>query len=488
MVAVTTLSFDIAALELFLPLIVGARLVIATREQASDGSELLEVLRRERATVMQATPSTWQLLLDAGWRGNPKLKMFLRRRSPSPGLASQLLALQGELWNMYGPTETTIWSSTGIVAPGKGPVPIGPPIANTQFHVLDTHRQFVPLGAPGELYIGGTGVAHGYLNQPELTASKFSSDPFSKNTDALLYRTGDLVRWKMNGELEFLGRTDHQVKVRGFRIETGEIEATIVKHPEVKEAAVVARDDAKGSKYLAAYVVPSTLTAGQPVLPPELRAHLQKTLPEYMQPSAFVCLEELPRTPNGKIDRNALPAPDLAEIARTSYVAPTNETEQRMAAIWERILGLSKISAAANFFEIGGHSLLAAQLVARIEQAFGQKIPLAKLFQAPTIQQLSALLIGKTAPQGIPGLVALQAKGSRPPIFCLHGVPSMRLLAAELGDNQPFFVVNLPEDNKLKPPYRVEDIAAIHLETIQQVQPQGPYFLMGWCRGSAAGL
>jgi amino acid adenylation domain-containing protein len=483
LVAVTTLSFDIAALELFLPLLVGARLVVATREQASDGSELLEVLRRERATVMQATPSTWQLLLDAGWRGDPKLKMLCGGEALPRGLASQLLAVQGQLWNMYGPTETTIWSSTGIVAPGKGPVPIGPPIANTQFHVLDAHRQLVPLGAPGELYIGGTGVAVGYLNQPELTSSKFISDPFHNRKDAFLYRTGDLVRWQPNGELEFLGRTDHQVKVRGFRIETGEIESTIVKHPEVKEAAVVARDDAKGSKYLVAYVVPHTLIAGQPpALPPELRAHLQKTLPEYMQPSAFVCLEALPRTPNGKIDRNALPAPDLAEIAKTAYVAPANETEQRMAAIWEKILGLAKISAAANFFDIGGHSLLAAQLVARIEQSFGQKIPLAKLFQAPTIQQLSALLTGKSATQGVAGLVALQAKGSRPPIFCLHGVPSMRLLAAELGEDQPFFVVNLPEDNTVKAPYRVEDIAAIHLETIQQIQPQGPYFLLGWCR------
>ena len=483
LVAVTTLSFDIAALELFLPLIVGARLVIATREQASDGSELLEVLRRERATIMQATPSSWQMLLDAGWRGNPKLKMLCGGEALARGLASQLLALNRELWNMYGPTETTIWSSTGIVAPDKGPVPIGPPIANTQFHVLDTHRQLVPLGAPGELYIGGTGVACGYLNQPELTTSKFIPDSFSNRADALLYRTGDSVRWKMNGELEFLGRTDHQVKVRGFRIETGEIESTILKHPEVNEAAVVARDDAKGSKYLVAYVVPNTLTTGQPlVLPPELRAHLQKTLPEYMQPSAFVCLEALPRTPNGKIDRNALPAPDLAGIAKTSYVAPANDAEQRVAGIWEKILGLSKISTTANFFDIGGHSLLAAQLLARVEQSFGQKIPLAKLFQAPTIQQLSALLVGKAAPESVTGLVALQPKGSRPPIFCLHGVPSMRLLAAELGEDQPFFVVNLPEDATLTAPYCVEDMAAIHLKTIQQVQPQGPYFLVGWCR------
>jgi amino acid adenylation domain-containing protein len=483
LVAVTTLSFDIAALELFLPLIVGARLVIATREQASDGSELLEVLRRERATVMQATPSTWQLLLDAGWRGDPKLKMLCGGEALPRGLANQLLAVKGELWNMYGPTETTIWSSTGVVARGNGSVPIGPPIANTQFRVLDTQRQLVPLGVPGELYIGGTGVAVGYLNQPDLTSSKFIADPFSNHAKALLYRTGDLVRWRPNGELEFLGRTDHQVKVRGFRIETGEIESTIAKHPEVKETAVVARDDAKGSKYLVAYVVPHTVTAGQaPTLPSELRAHLQKTLPEYMQPSAFVCLEALPRTPNGKIDRNALPAPDLAEIAKTAYVAPANETEQRVAAIWEKLLGLSKISTAANFFDIGGHSLLAAQLLARIEQSFGQKIQLAKLFQAPTIQQISALLVGKSAPQDIPGLVALQSKGSRTPIFCLHGVPSMRLLAKELGQDQPFFLVNLSEDAPLHPPFRVEDLASIHLKTIQRVQPQGPYILVGWCR------
>jgi amino acid adenylation domain-containing protein len=483
LVAVTTLSFDIAALELFLPLMAGARLVIATREQVSDGSELLEVLRREQATVMQATPSTWQMLLDAGWRGNPKLKMLCGGEALGRELANRLLAVQGELWNMYGPTETTIWSSTGKVAPGKGPVPIGPPVANTRFHVLDTHCQLVPLGAPGELYIGGTGVACGYLNQPELTASKFVPDPFSNRADTFLYRTGDLVRWRMNGELEFLGRTDHQVKVRGFRIETGEIESTIAKHPEVKEAVVVARDDAKGGKYLVAYVVPNTLSGVQsPVLPSELRAHLQKTLPEYMQPSAFVCLEALPRTPNGKIDRNALPAPDLAEIAKTGYVAPANEAEQRMAGIWEKVLGLSRISATANFFDIGGHSLLAAQLSARIEQSFGQKIPLAKFFEAPTIQQLSALLVGKTVPQGSPGLVALQPKGSRPPIFCLHGVPSMRLLAAELGEDQPFFVVNLPEDAALKAPYCVEDIATMHLKTIQMIQPEGPYFLAGWCR------
>jgi amino acid adenylation domain-containing protein len=483
LVAVTTLSFDIAALELFLPLTVGARLVIATREQAADGSELLEVLRRSGATIMQATPTTWQMLLEVGWGGTPRVKMLCGGEALPRRLANQLLSVGGELWNMYGPTETTIWSSVVQVSRGTGPVPIGPPIANTQFYVLDSHLQQMPIGAPGELYIGGTGVAHGYHNRPELNREKFIPDSISGQRGSLLYRTGDLMRWKMNGELEFLGRTDHQVKVRGFRIETGEIEAAIIKHPGVKEAAVVAHEDERGGKSLVAYVVPIGLESGRhPAIPQDLRAVLQGQLPEYMQPSAFVCLGALPRTPNGKVDRKSLPALDLVEIAQASYVAPANETEQRVVAIWEKVLGIPTISTTANFFDVGGHSLLAAQLLARIDQSFGKKIPLAALFQSPTIQQMSALLTGKAASESIQGVATLQPGGSSMPIFCLHGVPSMRLLATELGQDQPFVMVNLPHDAKLTRPYRVEEIAAIHLKTIQKIQPEGPYFLAGWCR------
>jgi amino acid adenylation domain-containing protein len=485
LVAVTTLSFDIAALELFLPLTVGARLVIATREQAADGAELLAVLRRSRATIMQATPTTWQMLLAVGWEGNPRLKMLCGGEALARGLANELLATGGELWNMYGPTETTIWSSVAQVKRGTGPVPIGPPIANTQFHVLDANLQHVPVGAPGELFIGGAGVAHGYYNRPELNRDKFVPDPFSGQVSGQLslYRSGDMVRWKTNGELEFLGRTDHQVKVRGFRIETGEIEAAIVKHPGVKESAVVAREDGGRSKYLVAYFVPSPVEAGQvPAVSQDLRAALQQQLPEYMQPSAFVSLAVLPRTPNGKVDRNALPPPDLAEIAKASYVAPANETEKRVLAIWEKVLGISTISTNANFFDVGGHSLLAAQLLARIDQSFGKKIPLAALFQSPTIQQMSELLTGQTPSESMDGVATIQPRGSRTPIFCLHGVPSMRLLADELGEDQPFVTVNLPREARLTRPYRVEEIAAIHLKTIQRIQPEGPYFLAGWCR------
>jgi thioesterase domain-containing protein/acyl carrier protein len=290
------------------------------------------------------------------------------------------------------------------------------------------------------------------------------------------------VRWKTNGELDFLGRTDHQVKVRGFRIETGEIEAAIVKHPGVKESAVVAREDGGRSKYLVAYFVPRGMEAGPVPVSQDLRAALHEQLPEYMQPSAFISLAALPRTPNGKVDRNALPAPDLAEIAKASYVAPANETEKRVLAIWEKVLGISTISTNANFFDVGGHSLLAAQLLARIDQSFGKKIPLAALFQSPTIQQMSELLTGQTRSESMDGVATIQPKGSRTPIFCLHGVPSMRLLADELGQDQPFVTVNLPREARLTRPYRVEEIAAIHLKTIQKIQPEGPYFLAGWCR------
>jgi len=483
LVAVTTLSFDIAALELFLPLSVGARLVMATRQQASDGAALFDLLRRSRATMVQATPATWQMLLDTGWKGKPALKMLCGGEALSRPLADRLLRLPGELWNMYGPTETTIWSATGRVTPGAGPVMLGMPIANTEFHVLDKSLRPVPLGVPGELCIGGMGVAAGYLHQPGLTQEKFVANPFRSTQHERLYRTGDLVRWKPNGDLEFLGRTDHQVKVRGFRIETGEIEACLARHPAIRESAVITREENGGGKYLAAYVVPQA--AGErDGLQSSLRAHLQNALPEYMQPSVIVLLEALPRTPNGKLDRKALPAPDMARMAAAAPTLPANETERRMLELWEKVLGISGLSTTANFFDVGGHSLLAAQLLARIERAFGRKLPLTSLFQSPTIEALSQLVATRTfsAVSSVPGLAAIQPQGSKTPIFCLHGVPSMRNLALELGTDQPFYSVNLPDNADLSPPYSVEQLAEIHVKTIQRVQPEGPYFLTGWCR------
>ena len=394
LLSVTTIAFDIAALEVFLPLIVGARLVIA-REQETVGAELLRVLRRSGATVMQATPVTWQLLLDAGWSGDPPLKMLCGGEALPRTLADRLLATGGELWNMYGPTETTIWSSALRVEPGTDPVPIGPPIANTQFYVADQEGTLVPPGAPGELLIGGDGVAAGYIGRPELTRERFITDPFRPDPAARLYRTGDLVRLRGSGNLEFLGRSDNQIKLRGFRIELGEIEATLLRHPDVTDAVAVIGSDPSGEAGIHAYV---TINAPVPIPASMLRAWVGQSLPSYMVPSFVGFLPALPRTLNGKIDRRSLPAPNDEDGSEASgsvsveEAEPADDIQRRLVVIWRTLLGVHDITPASNFFELGGNSLLAAHLIARIETEFERRISLASLFQAATIGELAAVL------------------------------------------------------------------------------------------------
>lgn len=480
LVAVTTLSFDISAFELFLPLIAGAQVIVASRQETVDGMQLLALLQRSNATVMQATPATWRMLVDSGWKERGRLKMLCGGDVLPRKLADELLATGGELWNMYGPTETTIWSSALRVQHDSGPVPIGPPIANTRFYVMDQNQQLVPLCAPGELYIGGAGVALGYSNQSELTKDRFFSDPFSPGSKARLYRTGDIVRWRESGQIEFLGRTDNQVKIRGFRVETGEIESILTANADIREAAVTCFEDRSGSKSLVAYLVAQP--GSRKPSPEELRGYLQKTLPEYMQPSAFVWLGSLPRTANGKIDRKALPAPNNTEDSGAKHIPPANETERRMAEIWQQVLGVPNVSTHANFFDLGGHSLLAAQLLSKVEAAFHRRIPLAVLFQSATVQQLSAVLLGEISAAVTPGVLPIQPKGTKSPFFCINGWSEMRSLAVELGLDRPFLAVNIPDGKELNAPYRVEEIAALQIKIIQKIQPEGPYFLGGWCR------
>jgi amino acid adenylation domain-containing protein len=379
LLAVTTISFDIAALEMFLPLGVGARLVILDREETTDPALLMQAIQRHGGTVMQATPATWRSLLDAGWAGEPRLKIFCGGEALSRELADRLLKHSASLWNMYGPTETTIYSCIHRVESEEGLVPIGKPIAYTQFYVLDQHLQPVPMGIPGELHIGGAGLARGYLNQPELTAEKFIPHPFDDTPEARLYKTGDRVRYLADGNLEFLGRWDQQVKIRGFRIELGEIEAVLMQHPAVRENVVLAREDHPGGRRLVAYVVLSDqgkVTSNERGKDPNsslvtghwslLREFLKEKLPEYMVPAAIVVLETLPLTPSGKIDRRSLPEPDPArpELAEP-FVAPASPVEERLAAIWAEVLGVEKVGIHDDFFELGGHSLLATQVVAR---------------------------------------------------------------------------------------------------------------------------
>jgi len=389
MLAVTTLSFDIAATEIYLPLIAGGRVVIASREVAADGVELARLLASSGATVMQATPATWRMLIDAGFQGDSQLKVFSTGEALDRQLADQLLERCGEVWNLYGPTETTIFSAAVRVTCGASPVAIGPPIANTRFYVVDQFMNPVPIGIYGELWIGGSGLAHGYLNRPELTAEKFVPDPFSDEPGMRLYRTGDLMRYCEDGNLEFGGRLDQQVKVRGFRIELGEIEAALSRHDSVRTAAVVAREERPGEQRLVAYVVGNK---NQPTAS-EWRAFLIQCLPEYMIPSVFVSLEELPLLPNGKLNRRALPIPDASRPElREVFAPPENPTQARLVELWQNVLGLNQVGIHDNFFELGGDSILATRLMSRLRRAFGIELPLRELFWKSTIFELASLV------------------------------------------------------------------------------------------------
>ncbi|WP_159675618.1 amino acid adenylation domain-containing protein, partial [Andreprevotia sp. IGB-42] len=386
--ALTTLSFDIAGLEIYLPLTVGARLILSTRQHNTDPALLASTIAEHGVTVMQATPSGWRLLLDGGWSGKPDLKALCGGEALAADLAARLLAHTGSLWNLYGPTETTIWSTLTCISNDEtnGAISIGTPIDNTQLYVLDTHGRPVPIGIAGELYIGGAGVARGYLNRPDLSEERFVPDLFSAKAGARMYRTGDLVRYLPDGKLDYLGRIDHQVKIRGFRIELGEIESSLTAMPAVREAIVLVREDEPGDKRLVAYVV-ATATADLPE-PAALRSHLLQGLPDYMVPGQFVVLDCLPLTPNGKIDRKALPAPDTPHDD-AGYLPPRNEIEAQLAIIWADVLKLGRVGVHDNFFELGGHSLLAVTLVERMRR-IGLGTDIRTLFNTPTIAAVAA--------------------------------------------------------------------------------------------------
>ncbi|MEM8720136.1 MAG: amino acid adenylation domain-containing protein [Cyanobacteria bacterium P01_G01_bin.39] len=402
--AVTTLSFDIAALELYLPLIVGARVIIASGEVATSGQELSNLIQNSGTTILQATPATYQMLMAAGWNSS-QMKILCGGSELPPELAKKLQQNASSLWNMYGPTEATIWSTVYQVTTqdnrAKSAVPIGQAIANTQVYILDSYLQTVPVGVTGELYIGGAGLARGYHNLPKLTQEKFITNPFSVNSQqstvnsqqlnhALLYKTGDLARYNANGNIEFLGRIDHQVKIRGFRIELEEIEAAIATHPQVQAGIVIARSDTEDNKYLAAYVTSSN---GDSVSRRQLRSFLQQKLPEYMIPGIFVVLEAFPLTPNGKIDRRALPIPDLEHDRLEKFVPPRTPTESAIAEIMEVVLELDRVGIYDNFFELGGHSLLATQVISRLQRIFGVELPTRSLFESPTVVELETTVL-----------------------------------------------------------------------------------------------
>jgi amino acid adenylation domain-containing protein len=379
LLAVTTLSFDIHVLELLLPLTAGAKVIVATREDATDGDRLLALIRASGATMLQATPATWRMLLAAGLRSGELDKVLVGGEALPKDLATSLAALSPSAWNMYGPTETTVWSTCAALRLPVERVTIGGPLQNTRVYVLDPATQLCPIGVPGELFIGGDSVASGYLNRSELTCERFLDDAFAPG--ARVYRTGDLVRLSPDGSLEYIRRNDHQVKLRGHRIELGEIESALLRHGVIREAVALVREDRPGDARLLAYLVTEP---ARDVTDSELRAHLRGFLPDYMLPQHFSRLPALPRTPNGKVDRNALPAPFAVERDEDAYAAPTTEHELLLAEIWRRVLGTNRVSAHDNFFAIGGHSLLSLRAVVEIEHATGVRL-------SPTVLLLNSL-------------------------------------------------------------------------------------------------
>ena len=386
--SLTSLSFDIAVLELMLPLVVGARVVLAPRQVALDNRELLKLIASENISVLQGTPAGLQVLTNNKTLIQPtSLKKILSGGEKlSVSLAKDLKSIAHEVWNLYGPTECTVWSTAHRIDDSEITPSIGRPIANTSIYILDEQLHPVPIGIPGELHIGGAGLARSYLNRTELTAEKFIDNPFGEGR---IYKSGDLARYLEDGTIEYIGRIDHQVKVRGFRIELGEIEAALLALPDIQEAVVIAREDTPGDTRLVAYMV----TNDASFTTDTTRSALRTTLPEYMLPNVFVTLDALPLTPNGKVDRKALPQPDMQRPELTGeYVAPRTSTEQQLAQLWKNILQIDQVGIYDDFFGLGGHSLLVTQLVSRIRQTFAVELPLRNLFEATTIELQSNLI------------------------------------------------------------------------------------------------
>jgi amino acid adenylation domain-containing protein len=493
LLAVTPISFDIAALELFLPIISGGRVVIATREQAQDPYLLARAIRDSGCTVMQATPATWRTLLLSGWdNASRSLPQASRKalRALCGGevllreLANRLLASGVDLWNMYGPTETTIWSLVHRVREGAeqeaGPVSIGRPIANTKAYILDEQRQLLPVGIPGELFLGGVGLSKGYRGRPQETADRFLR--LESVGGVRLYRTGDIAVRRADGTIEVLGRTDNQVKIRGCRVELEAVEAAVLRHPGIAVAAARAWPEPTGGLRLSIYIV-AKVEAVAPSLA-DLRAFLGNKLPDVMIPSDVIPLSSIPLTPHGKVDRTQLPRP-AERVAQPPQLTRASPQEMRLAAIWSDLLRVEHVGLDDNFFDLGGHSLLIAMLQQRIVREFGQQIPITELFHSPTVRQQAKLALTPVddEPRLPKGILALQPNGTGSKIFWVHYLNGR--LAAAIGEDHPFLVVSLTEDDiaTLDKTATLQSIAACQVQKILAAQSCGPYVIGGQCAG-----
>ncbi len=481
-------SFDVTVKELWPPLTVGASVHIIDEYIRGRPAAMHDWLINHGITLAVVPTIMAESLIALEWPVETRLRYLLTggdtlHQYPPADLPFTLI-------NNYGPTEATVVATYERVPAGintSSRPSIGRPIANTQIYILDEELQWVPAGEPGELYIGGAGLAKGYLNRPELTAERFIANPFSSEPGARLYKTGDLVRSLPDGRIEFLGRNDHQVKIRGYRIEMGEVEAVLIKHSDVRDVAVVAQKDVLGDKRLVAYI---TLQKGSSATIPELQQYAQQHLPAYMVPSVFMLLDEMPITANGKIDRRALPDPEVTRSATgDTYVEPVSFVQGQLVQIWEELLDVRPIGIKDNFFSLGGHSLLAARLIESIEQSFGKKIALATLFAGPTIEQLTNALEKDVDTTSRIPVIAVQAGGSLRPFFFLHGDWTggafyCFALARSLGPEQPFYVLEPYKFAGQHSLLTLEEMASAHIEAMRAIQPEGPYLLGGFCNGA----
>jgi amino acid adenylation domain-containing protein len=485
--AVATFAFDMSVLDFWLALVTGARLCVIPRDVAIDARHLNRLVKAAGITFMQATPSTWQMLVEAGWTGSDDLAVVSAGEALTPLLAKSLRSRCAELWNAYGPTETTVWATLGRVE-DEGLITIGRPIANARVYILDDRGEPVPVGVPGEIAIGGAGVCDGYLNRPEETSCRFVPDKFVAG--GRLYRTGDLARFLSDGRIEHLGRLDEQIKHHGYRIEPAEIEAALKTHANVAAAVVVKREEIPDRALLVAYIVPT----GPMPTDSELRQLLRVTLPEYMVPSTFVVLDRIPYSVNGKLDRRSLPAPSIGGRLERSASAPPSALEAQLLAIWTATLGVEELGVEDDFFELGGDSLMAWRLVAAAGQSLGIDLPLVVLFERePTVRGMAAAI---RAHQGISALgVDPDAclPPNAPPLTLFYISPSdwaltvRQLLATSLGDD--FHINGLAAwrlgeyvDRSKTFGNLVEEMYA----EIRDRQPRGPYFIVGYSIGGLA--
>ena len=486
LVAVTTISFDISVLELFLPLSVGAMILLVGREAASDGTRVMAALAASGGTVLQATPVTWRLLIAAGWHGAEGFKALCGGEPFPRDLLDELLRRKVRVWNMYGPTESTVWSSCCELTDSLTTISIGRPIANTRIYILDPNLQPVPVGVSGELYIGGDGVTRGYLYRPEQTRENFISDPFTGEPDVRIYKTGDLARYLPDGRIEVLGRIDHQVKIRGYRIELGEIEVVLASHTEISACVVVVQEKSGGDKALTAFVVQKKRTG---LSVGSLRHWLGDKLPFYMIPERFFMVPALPLTPNGKIDRKALEKSEEGELAAsTDFVPARDDLESKLVEIWQAVLKRNRIGVHDNFFDLGGHSLQAIRLTGEIEKQLNHKLPITALFQSPTIELLARRLTEEDWKPSWSSLVPLQPLGSKAPLIFTHGwggdVYGFLGWVPHLGPDQPVYGIQaVGLDGKASRHITVESMATHYVQEILAFQPQGPFYLCGYSLG-----